>query len=189
MIVLGLLLIAGGIFMTYLSSHPYESNPAPTIEMPTASVTTDQPPDQPVAGLNGMPVSVQVLEAGIGVRVSPGYYNSKSGTWTLSNDRAYFVTMTTKPNTDKGNTFIYGHAFDNIFANLKKVKPGNIAIVTTDKNQRFVYRFRESHSVDTRDSSMFSYTGAPILTLQTCTGRFYQYRTHYIFDFVGVYNV
>ncbi len=134
---------------------------------------------------HGYPVSVQVLEADIDVPVAKGYYNKNTQKWTISRDKAYFATMTKRPNTTSGNTFIYGHNRSNMFSRLLSVKPGSIAVVTTDKNERFTYRLQRSFTTKPEDSSILYYQGPPILTLQTCSGAAFQNRTIFVFELIG----
>ena len=94
--------------------------------------------------------------------------------------------MTSRPNTTSGNTFIYGHNRSNVFSRLLKIKPGSVAYVTTDNNQRFIYRLSRSFTTNPNDSSILYYQGAPILTLQTCSGANFQDRTLFVFELVGV---
>jgi len=156
------------------------STPAP------GSATTTQSSQN--KGQTGNPVRIQVLEADINIAVAPGVYNSTSQTWTLSTTKAHYALVTPKPNSDGGNTFIYGHNRSSVFSRLTTVKVGSTAVVTTDKDQRFIYRLRTINTTTPTDDSLFRYSGPPILTLQTCTGANFQNRTLYTFDLVGVTN-
>lgn len=135
------------------------------------------------------PINVSVPSVGINLGIVAGYYSSATNQWTLSNSKAQFATMTAKPNTQGGNTFIYGHAKSSIFGRLSGIKSGALVNVTTDSRQQYAYRYRASYTVSPTDTSVLSYTGAPILTLQTCSGVTYENRTMYVFDLVGVRNV
>lgn len=136
----------------------------------------------------GYPVRIEVVEADINVSVAKGYYNKQTGKWTLSKNNAHYAVMTSRPNSAGGNTFIYGHNRSNVFARLLKIKPGTVAYVTTDNNQRFVYKMTRSFTTNPQDSSILNYKGAPILTLQTCSGANFQNRTLFVFELVGVTN-
>lgn len=137
---------------------------------------------------SGYPVRIEVVEADISVSVAKGYYNKATQKWTLSKNNAHYAVMTSRPNSVAGNTFIYGHNRSNVFSRLLKVKPGAVAYVTTDNNQRFVYKMTRSFTTSPQDSSILNYKGAPILTLQTCSGANFQNRTLFVFELVGVTN-
>lgn len=134
----------------------------------------------------GYPVRIEVVDASIDVPVAKGYYNKQTGKWTLSKNNAHYAVMTTRPNSVGGNTFIYGHNRSNVFSRLLKIKPGAVAYVTTDNNQRFIYKMTRSFTTNPNDSSVLNYQGAPVLTLQTCSGANFQNRTLFVFELVGV---
>lgn len=136
----------------------------------------------------GYPVNIQILDADINVPVAKGYYNKQNQKWTLSKNSAHYAVMTSRPNAIGGNTFIYGHNRSNVFARLLSIKPGSMAYVTTDNNQRFAYRLTRSFTTNPSDSSVLGDKGAPILTLQTCSGANFQNRTLFVFELVGVTN-
>jgi LPXTG-site transpeptidase (sortase) family protein len=127
--------------------------------------------------VSGMPTKVQIPSLGIDLPVIPGYYDAKTGEWTLTTNKVQFATPTAQPNNIGGNTFLYGHARTNIFGSLPKIKAGAQAIVQTDNGHTFYYRLSSTRVVSPADSdSIFKYQGKPILTLQTCVGLLYQNR-------------
>lgn len=137
---------------------------------------------------NGYPIRVIVNDVGIDIAVDKGYYNSANKKWTISRDKAYYAVMTDRPNTKKGNTFIYGHNRSNVFSRLLKIKPESIATVTTDNGQKFVYKLDRSFTTNPNDSGILQYEGDPILTLQTCSGANFQNRTLFVFKLIEVTN-
>lgn len=137
--------------------------------------------------VEGKPVRLVVPSLGIDVPVADGFYNSRSQTWTLSNNKAHFATeMTPQPNNQGGNTFIYGHNRPEVFARLGKLKVGEKATVYTDNSHVFTYVYRSAHETNPNDDSLFHYEGPPIMTLQTCSGLWYQNRLLMTFDLVEV---
>lgn len=136
--------------------------------------------------ISGNPVHIALPELGISLNIKPGYYNKSSQTWTLSNTNAHFAMVSALANTQAGNTFVYGHNNKAVFSKLSQIKPGGKAIITTDNNHTFTYTFTGQRTTNPNDVSLFAYSGKPILTLQTCSGVFYQNRQLFTFNFTGV---
>lgn len=160
------------------------------------SVSAHQLPSAPIAKktipqtlITGHPVSINVPSVGINIPVIDGYYNSKNKEWTLSLDKAQFATPTVLPNNIKGNTFIYGHFRWGVFYTLPKIKAGEEAFITTDNGYQFKYRFYTTYATQPTDSSVLHYEGPPMLTLQTCSGTWYQNRQMYLFSYEGYQKI
>ncbi len=134
--------------------------------------------------ISGTPSHIDIPGADISVDIEPGYYNKSSQTWTLSLTKAEYATVTPRANNGGGNTFIYGHNRWAVFYKLLKVQPGDEAIVTTTNNHTFVYKLAGRHDTSPNDTSLFRYQGPPILTLQTCSGLWYQNRSLFVFNLV-----
>lgn len=142
---------------------------------PAGSTATSS--DQPQGYITGMPVGVTIPSLGISLPIVPGYYDAKSQTWTLTTNKVQFATLTTQPNNQSGNTFLYGHARTNLFGKLPKIQAGAEAVVTTANGHTFYYTLDHTRVVDPSDSdAVLDYSGKPILTLQTCVGLLYQNR-------------
>ena len=183
LIIGGLLLIAGGTVLivmivrsgaasqTAAPSAVYSDIPKPVIVEPTA--------------IYGQPVRLDLPSLGLSLQVIDGYFNSQTRTWTLTTDKVQYATITPEPNNAAGNTFIYGHYRREVFANLHKIAVGDVAVIRTSNDHLFTYRFRSSRVTNPNDVALFSYQGPPILTLQTCTGLFYQNRQLFTFDLIG----
>ena len=135
--------------------------------------------------ISGSPVSISVPSVDINIPVINGYYNPASKAWTLSLDKAQFATPTAKPNNLSGNTFIYGHYRLGVFYTLPHIHPGAEATIATDNGYAFTYRFYQTYPTNPTDLSVLTYQGPPMLTLQTCSGSFYQNRQMYLFSFEG----
>lgn len=149
--------------------------------LPTASAAAVKP-GTPL--ITGKPISISVPSVNINIPVINGYYNQKTRDWTLSLDKAQFATPTVQPNNLTGNTFIYGHARVGVFYSLPDIKSGDKAIVTTDNGYRFTYSFYSTYATQPTDLSVLTYKGPSMLTLQTCSGTWYQNRQMYLFSFV-----
>lgn len=187
---LGVMFILAGSLLGYPTimrlwneKHQTASAPSPAPERtPEVKAAT-----QEVEAIEGHPNRLVVPSLGIDVAVADGYYNAQAQTWTLTNDKAHFATeMTPKPNNQAGNTFIYGHNRKEVFAKLSKLAEGETVDVYTDNGRIFTYKFRSAYETNPNDSSLFNYQGPPILTLQTCSGLWYQNRYLMTFDLVKV---
>jgi len=131
--------------------------------------------------VQGIPTHVDVAQVGVSIGVENGYYNASNGKWTLSDTSAFYGTMTAPANSESGNTFIYGHNANDIFGNLRDAQVGMQAIVTTDNGYKFYYTLQSFKAVSPSDISLIQPTEDPTLTLQTCSGTWYQFRTLYTF--------
>ncbi len=131
----------------------------------------------------GLPVRVVLPDVGIELPIDPGYFDSSSNSWTLSGYRAQYAMITTLPNNHDGNTFIYGHNNKYVFGHIKTIQPGQKAVVYTENNYTFTYSFVSTVGVGPDDTSVFDYTGPPILTIQTCSGNWNEIRQMYVFKF------
>lgn len=155
------------------------------VRPPTGQVTTAVPQSSSSV-ISGQPTYLTIDSLHIALPVINGYYNSKTQTWVLTTDKAQYATITPLPNDRSGNTFIYGHYRSEVFASLHKITPGATATITTSNHRQFIYEFTSSHITDPNDDSLFHYQGPPILTLQTCTGLFFQNRQLFTFNLVRV---
>lgn len=146
------------------------------------AVDQSQPVVNEVPLIQGKPTHIKFPSVNVSVDVAPGYYNKSTKTWTLSKDKAHFATTTAEPNNKTGNTFIYGHNRWQVFTALLDAKPGDTAIVTTDNGHTFTYILRSIHDTDPTDISYMQPHNSPILTVQTCSGIWYEKRHMLIFD-------
>lgn len=120
--------------------------------------------------------------------IDPGYYDAATDTWTLSGYRAQFVMFSSLPNNYIGETYIYGHNNDYVFGALRHVTPavGSTALLYTTNGHIFSYTFNHATSIGPDVTSVLTYTGRPIMVIQTCTGSFNEVRTLYYYDFQKV---
>lgn len=135
----------------------------------------------------GAPVSIQVPNVGINLAVIDGSYDPVKDSWTLTDDKAQFAAMTDLPNDRAGNTFIYGHNTDAVFAKLAGLKAGDIAEIKTANNLTFQYVYSGEQIVQPSNTDILNAEPAtPRLTLMTCEGIFSQTRRVMFFDFKEV---
>lgn len=144
-------------------------------------------PVRPV--ISGHPSHLTIPSLSMQLSVIDGYYNEKNGTWSLTNDKVQYATPTALPNDTAGNTFIYGHYRPEVFARLHKIQPGSEVAITTSNGYRFIYKYRDNYTIPPTDTSVLHYEGPAMLTLQTCTGTWFQDRQLFRFDFVRVEKI
>ncbi len=138
-----------------------------------------------VAVVSGTPNRLIVDSVGINIPVGIGAYDPATETWTLGDDQAYYADNSVPTNNNNGTTLIYGHARDALFGPLVGMQVGATASVYTDKGLIFHYRYQSMRQFDPYDTSIFTNSGPPLLTLQTCAGAWDMYRSMYTFQFVG----
>lgn len=191
-LIIGSLYLGAVGFMGYVGLTAYQAQTAARTPAATATQTvqtaSDETPPSAPAVLSGKPVRLVVSDAGIDLPVDEGYYDQATDSWTLSDTRLQHAAITVPANNQAGNTLIYGHGTDQVLAPLSNSPPsvGAVAQVYTDNGRVFTYTFRSSHNYTPNDTSIFSYSGPPILTVQTCTGPASEWRTMYTFDFKEV---
>lgn len=178
---IGLFFVLAGLLLSsqHFVQYFQNNNSRPLFSKSAKATTIKQPT------VSGQPTRIDIPSVGISVEVEPGYYDKTSQTWTLSESKAQYATITPEPNDANGNTFIYGHNRWEVFYKLLKIKQGEQAVITTANNHKFVYKMVSRHDIKPTDSSLFKYQGPPILTLQTCSGFWYQNRSLFVFNLVS----
>lgn len=189
--ILGATIIIGGIaVMTPFALIWHQNRTALAKSGPAISVPAVAPLPAPKPALiTGKPVRLEIPSLGFNLEVADGVYNPKTATWSLSRDKAHYALPSTQPNNEEGNTLIYGHYRKEVFARLHLIKEGAQVFVTTDNGYRFTYTFQKTEAYDPADTSIFAYTGAPQLTIQTCSGAYMQNRQMFHFTFDGVQKI
>ena len=135
---------------------------------------------------HGKPVSITVPSVGVATAVQDGYYDASSGHWSLSEEAAFFATLSDEANNKEGSTFIYGHNSDKIFGKLRNINNGAEAIVRTDNGYEFIYSLTGVEHVKPTDAGKLTYDGSPRLVLQTCSGFWNETRQLSYFRLVSV---
>lgn len=139
-----------------------------------------------VETISGRPTHLSIPSVGVDIVVASGNYNTETKTWDLSSDKAHYATITPEANNKVGNTFIYGHNNKHVFAALDGLAVGDTAIVKTDTNHTFTYTLNSIREVQPTDVSIFEYRGPAILTVQTCSGTWFEKRRLFTFNFSEV---
>ena len=187
-------LIHGGLyisavrFMAYMGLTAFMPRPSLSATTTTVSRPAPSKPSPTFTVLAGKPVRLVIAAAGIDLPIDEGYYDQTTDSWTLSDTHLQYAMMTMPANNHTGNTLIYGHGTDQVLGTLAKqpIPPGSLAEVYTDNGQIFTYAFQSSRDYTPDDTSIFSYSGPPILTVQTCTGPASEWRTMHTFSFQKV---
>lgn len=91
-----------------------------------------------------------------------------SGSWKVFEDAAGFGLGSATPD-QAGNSVIFAHARDGLFAPLKKIKEGESIYLFTS-NSWYEYSVSEIKSVAPTDTSVIQQTDDQTLTLFTCSG-------------------
>jgi LPXTG-site transpeptidase (sortase) family protein len=177
----GITLIGGGFFLWNQRLNFEEVD-----SQPPAPAARQQVAKAPVkATLEGQPDNISIPSLNMSLPVINGYYNKVTEQWNLTLNEVQYATITPPPNNAGGNTFFYGHYRPEVFAYLHLIKIGAQAIVTTTNGHTFTYQLATINVVSPTDDSLFAYQGPPILTVQTCTGLFFQNRELFVFNLVG----
>ena len=151
---------------------------------PAVPAKAPLPPKTPTL-VTGKPREIRIPSLGIDLQVIDGAYNADTGQWTLTLDKAQYALPTVQPNNEEGNTLIYGHYRPEVFASLHHIVPGAKATIITSNGITFTYTYQSTKAYDPTDTSIFTYQGAPRLTIQTCSGTFMQHRQMYYFKYDG----
>lgn len=188
-------LITGGLylgtvgFVWYVTASAYPPRSTVLAKAPVAiSLPQRSEPKSMTAPafilMSGKPVRLVIASSAIDLPVDEGYYNETNGSWTLSPSHLQYAMMTMLANNYSGNTLIYGHATNQVLGPLAQRPPaaGSLAQVYTDNGHVFTYSFQSSRNLTPDDTSIFNYTGPPILTVQTCTGSVSEWRTMFTFS-------
>lgn len=177
-----------GLYLVALLLVWFMINPGTTKSGTVRALTSQPIPASPYKKImSGQPVRVVLPDQGIDLPVDPGYFDAATNSWTLSGYHAHFAMVTKLANNHDGNTFIYGHNNKYVFGHIKGIEPGQKAIVYTANNSVFTYVYQSTVGVGPDDTSVFDYSGPPVLTIQTCSGNWNEVRQMYTFKFAN-YN-
>jgi LPXTG-site transpeptidase (sortase) family protein len=180
-VTVGIAFLALGLFLWQIRDENSLVNSAPGGVSNNVQATA---PKQ--ATISGHPNHLDIPSLNMSLPIIDGVYNQKTKEWTLTLNKVQYATITPPPNNYSGNTFIYGHYRPEVFARLHTIKPNSLAIITTDNNHKFTYQLTNIVVTNPGDDTLFTYSGPPELTIQTCTGLFFQNRQLFTFKLVGV---
>jgi sortase (surface protein transpeptidase) len=192
LMIVGIIGVAPTLYFRWTNTGTASASPIlPASVVKEINAANKKQPQQSL--VTGYPVSISIPgprpALDMNVNIIPGYYNASTGAWTLTTTDAQFVTFSAQPNNITGNTYIYGHYRPNIFAYLHLISPGTIATITTSNGYQFNYKFVYTYAVTPSQTAVLQTSKAPILTIQTCSGDFFQNRQMYIFSYDGYSKV
>jgi LPXTG-site transpeptidase (sortase) family protein len=167
------------------------SNAAQTSDIGTPAQIAKAAPAAPTAPaapqvISGHPIEIVAPSVNVDMPVVDGFYDPTTSGWTLNPDKAQFAAITTQPNDQSGQTFIYGHATQRVFGKLLNMHVGDQVSVLTSNGYKFTYTLKQTEVVTPSNTGILGYTGSPRLLLQTCVGAFSQDRKFFILDFTKV---
>ncbi len=139
--------------------------------------------------IKGKPSRFIAEKAKINIELADGVYDTSNHSWTLAGDKAQYALITPEANNSVGNTFIYGHNNPKVFYNLTKLEIGDKVEVVTQNKKVFGYTLKDIKEVEPTDVSLFEYRGPAILTVQTCSGSWYEKRKLFTFEFNQVKDI
>jgi LPXTG-site transpeptidase (sortase) family protein len=186
--ILGLSLTVTGLFGVVPALFSSSDPALAASGQPAVVAPVETKPVEPAAPQmkTGHPVRVEAPTVGVDMPVVDGFYDGNSNEWTLYDDKAMFGAMTSQPNDNSGQTFIYGHATDRVFGKLLNMKIDQPVYVYTSNGYKFTYKLKETHTVSPSDTGILNYNGGPRLLLQTCVGTFSENRKFFILDYAAV---
>jgi sortase (surface protein transpeptidase) len=182
-LIIGLVFLTFGVSLILYIFSSQAVSASDIIQPPAYQLT---PMQSNTSEISGMPNELLIPSLKFDLTVIPGYYNAKSQTWNVTLNEAQYATITPEPNDLGGDTFFYGHYRPEVFAYLHTIKSGAQAIVKTTNGHTFFYQLSSIKTTTPYDDSVFTYKGPPILTIQTCTGLFFQDRQFYTFNLMKV---
>jgi LPXTG-site transpeptidase (sortase) family protein len=182
---IGILWIIAGLFMAWPIVQPaLKGVQSGTVQGTSRTTDTSEARKNEVPLIKGDPTHITFPSVGTSVDIAPGYFDASSNSWTLSKDKAHFATVTDEPNNKTGNTFIYGHNRWEVFTKLLDLKVGDQATVTTSNGHTFTYALSDIVDIEPTDTSYLETHKSPILTVQTCSGMWYENRRMFTFNLV-----
>ncbi|GAC1482852.1 MAG: hypothetical protein NVS1B7_6020 [Candidatus Saccharimonadales bacterium] len=174
------------IFLLLFILNPFILS-KPQTKLPFKGIVSAQespPPTRKV--ITGKPVRIVIPSIQVDLPIDDGIYNASDGTWSLSSTKAQFASPSSPANDFEGNTFIYGHSSKHVFGSLHSINVGDTAQLYTDNGLMFSYSFMSAENIKPDNLTILHYQGSPMLTIQTCTGNWYELRRLFYFGFVKV---
>jgi len=180
LIVVGLLGLSPTVYFRWVQPNLQPSRPG-TIA-PVNQVISQAPAVEKV--VSGHPNRIIIPSLNMSLPVTDGIYDEKTSKWNLSLDQAHYAIISALPNTKLGNTFIYGHYRPEVFARLHRAAIGSEARLQTDNGLTFIYKLESVRETHPKDTEIFAYQGAPQMTIQTCSGAWFQNRQFFTYSLV-----
>ncbi len=113
------------------------------------------------------PIRIQIEDLGINLPIFQSRINND--VWETTDKGASYLVETPVPG-DKGNSVIYGHNWNGLFANLVNTKSGQIVKVEYEDGSTKEFVVDHTSIVGPDNSEILAFSEKPILTIYTCTG-------------------
>ncbi len=159
LIVVGIILIAGGIF----SLVRYQ-----TLSLPL-SKSSGNFSEVLASTTPSLPKFVSIPKSKIYVQVAVGGY--KYGKWIIDDNYALYL-----PNSGKlgegGNTILYAHSRESLFGNLKKASIGDLVILGDANGKLYSYKVYSMEYIKPHQTEKINTGKNDTVTLFTCDGWF-----------------
>lgn len=179
-VVTAISVVAVYVFIDMASPKPQplvEQQPLPSYVRPSDGKTI----------ISGIPSRISVPRLAVDLPVERGQYDEVTKQWSLNDEAAFFATVTSLPNDNRGNTFIYGHNNRKIFGALANIAVGDIVTIQTGNGHTFSYQYRGDDVVTPEKTSVLDTDpSSPTLTIMTCDGLWSEGRRLMYFDLVEV---
>ncbi len=173
-----------GIYLLTLLFAWYAFSPSWLSHTKVVALPATPPPPPAVKVTTGLPVRIVLPTLDLDLPVDPGVYNPVDHSWNLAGLRAQFALISALANDyGGGDTFLYGHNNKHVFGHLVNLQPGDQALLYTDNGHVFSYTYDSLITTQPDDTSIFTYKGPTIMTIQTCSGNWFELRQLYKFRF------
>ena len=182
LITVATIMFVGGAYISLRQYRQSHQQPISTAAPLSSQTNTPSTATASAGAISGLPSHLSLPSVHISLDVMPGYYNKQAQTWTSSITKAVYAATTAPANNTAGNTFIYGHNRPSVFSRLLNSRLGDTAVLTTANGHTFTYTLVTIHDVQPTDLSVLKSQGQPTLSLQTCSGYFYQNRRIFVFN-------
>ena len=165
----------------WVTAHINPAPPLAAVQVPVAY--------RPVTKLaiQGQPTKLKIDRLGIDLPIIFGKYDAANDSWTVRDDAVQYASVSTLPNDESGNTFLYGHNTSKVLDAVKDLRVGDKLTITTSNGRIFTYSYNKDVSVKPNKTDVITApSDAPRVTLMTCEGIFSQMRRLMYFNFEGV---
>lgn len=158
-LILGLLLIAGGLFLVVFSSGIKSFN-----NIKNDGITSVSGRD---SASIGRPEKIFIPKIGRYLPIEDGQVEDNR--WKISQKGVSYLVSTPRPG-EVGNTVMYGHNTDNILGRIVKLAGGDKIYITNTDGSIYKYEVFETKEIKPDQVEILSQTEDMRLTIYTCSG-------------------
>jgi len=140
------------------------------------TITASSSPQQtPAIRAAVLPVRLTLADLNIHLNIEQGVYNPRTGTWTIDDHAAYYVTGSTTP-------IIYAHNRTGLFAPLQHIQSGATLSLELSNGTTTRYRYVKTKFITPEDTQILSEQNQRTVVLLTCSGFFDEHRRLVYFE-------